>query len=68
MDIDLVVILLRHILRVEALGSKWVLCHESGSYSLVDLCIKFSDRADALGLFSILSLPDRERSTPVTAT
>ena len=68
MDIDLIIILLRHILRIEALGSERILSHETGSDSLLDLSIEFLDRTDALSLLAVLSLPYRKRSTPVTAT
>ena len=67
MDIDLIIVLLRHILRIEALGSERILSHEARCNSLVDLGIKLLDRTDALSLLAVLCLPYRKRGTPVTA-
>jgi len=68
MDVDLVVVFLGHILRIEALGCKRILSHESCSDSLVDLCIKLLDGTDALFFLAVLRHPDRERSTPIAAS
>ena len=66
-EINPVVVLLAHVLRIKTIVLKRIACHESGFHSLVDLGVELCDRADADLLLSVLGAPNRERSAPETA-
>ena len=67
MQVDLVVVRLRHIARNESIVLQWVRSHEACLHSLLDLIVEFLDRADA-DLLTILIAPDRQRCAPETGT
>ena len=66
-EINPVVVLLAHVLRIKTIVLKRIACHESGFHSLVDLGVELCDRADADLLLSVLGAPDRKRCAPETA-
>ena len=67
MKIDLVIVCLAVVTRYKTFILVWVACHYTGSNSLLNLVIEFCNRTDADSL-AILTCPDWQRSTPVTAT
>ena len=67
MEINPVVVLLAHVLRIKTIVLKRIACHESGFHSLVDLGVELCDRADADFLLAVLGAPDRKRCAPETA-
>ena len=68
MQIDLIVVRLCVIARLEALLLVKITLHQASLYGLLDLGIQLLYRADTLLLLAILCSPDRQRRTPVTAT
>ena len=68
MKVDLVVVLLAHVSRVEAIVLQRIAFHESGSDRLLDFSIELFQAAYALLLLAVFSTPDRKRSSPETAS
>ena len=66
-EVDLVVVGLRHVIGVEALCTERILRHEAGLDSLVDFVVKLSYGADAKLFLAVFGTPHRQRSTPVAA-
>ena len=66
-QVDLVVVLLRHIARHETIVLQRVTLHESSLNSLLDLIVEFLYRANA-DLLTILVAPDGQRGAPETGT
>ena len=64
-QINLVVVLLRHIARHKALLLQRVACHYASSHCLLYLVVEFLYASDA-HLLAILTTPDRQWSTPET--
>ena len=65
MQVDLVVVLLRHIAGHETVVLQRVTLHESSLHSLLDLVVEFLYRTDA-DLLAILVAPDGKRRSPET--
>ena len=66
-EVDPVIVLLAHVLRVEALVLQGVGGHEAGFHSLVYLSVELLDAAYAHLLLSVFAAPYRERSAPEAA-
>ena len=65
MEINLVVVLLRHVARHKAFILQWIRLHESNLNRLLDLVIEFLYGANA-DLLAILVAPDRKGCAPET--
>ena len=68
MQINLIIVRLRVIARLEALLLVRIALHQACLHRLLDLGIQLLDRANALLLLAILCPPDWQRSTPIAAT
>ena len=68
MQVDLVIVLLAHVLRVESFVFQRVGCHDTGSDSLLDFSIELFQASDAFLFLAVLGAPYRERSSPETAS
>ena len=62
-----VVILLAHIIRVEALVPERIGLHKSGFYSFVDLIVELPHRTYADFFPAVIAAPYRERCSPIAA-
>ena len=67
MEVDPVVVLLRHVRRVESQSLERIGVHHSRGHRLFDLRIEFRNSPDADLLLAVVRTPDRERSAPETA-
>ena len=68
MDIDPVVVLLGHVIRIEAIVPERIGLHDTGRDSLVDLQIELFDGSDAYLLLAVFGAPYRQRGAPETAS
>ena len=68
MQVDFVVVRLRHIANHKALVFQWVTSHYACLNRLFDFVVKFLDRPDAFFSFALFVAPNRQRGTPETAT
>ena len=68
MEVDLVVVLLAHVFRIEASVLQRVGRHYTGCDSLLDFCVELFQASDALLFLAVLCTPDRKRSSPETAS
>ena len=67
-EIDEVIVLPAHVLRIESLVLQWIACHYPGSHGLLDFGIEFLYGAYAFLFLAVLRTPDRERCAPEAAS